>query len=384
MKRIAILGSTGSIGQSALSVIRSFPDKFRVLGLGANSHIDILYQQIKEFRPVSVYIKDKDAICKLIPKLKNKIKLLTGKDGVEEMVRDSAVDEIILAISGSSALYPLLTAIDSSKTVALANKEALAMAGPIIMRKAQKNKAKILPIDSEQSAIWQCLNGQDKSKLKNIYLTASGGPFRLKNKADFKHVSLKKILKHPRWKMGKKITVDSATLMNKGLEVLEAMFLFNVELDKINVLIHPEAIIHSMVEFIDGVILAQLSVTDMRIPIQFALSYPERLYNKLPGVDFFKLKSLNFQKPDFDKFSCLKLAYRAAQQGGTMPCVLNAANEISVDELLKERLDFISIPKVIEGVMRKHKNTANPELGDVLEADAWARAEARKIIHKMQ
>jgi 1-deoxy-D-xylulose-5-phosphate reductoisomerase len=254
------------------------------------------------------------------------------------------------------------------------------MAGPIIMLKAKNKKIKIIPIDSEQSAIWQCLDGQGRNRLKNIYLTASGGPFRLKAAKELKMVSIAEVLRHPRWKMGKKISVDSATLMNKGLELLEAMYLFNIGPDKIKILVHPEAIIHSMVEFIDGVIMAQLSVTDMRIPIQYALSYPERLPGNLAGIDFYKLRKLNFQKPDFNKFPCLALAYRVAKASGTLPCVLNAANEICVDEFLKRRLDFISIATVIRKTIDRHRNIADPGLDDILATDAWARRETYKII----
>ncbi|MBU3959153.1 MAG: 1-deoxy-D-xylulose-5-phosphate reductoisomerase [Candidatus Omnitrophica bacterium] len=383
MKNITILGSTGSIGQNTLQVIKQFPDRFSIVGLSANSNIDILYQQIKEFHPRFVCVRDQKAAVNLKPKISPKTKLFMGEDGLEELVGQKRTDEIVLAISGSGGLPPLLKAIESEKTIILANKEALVMAGSIIMNKSGKKKVKIIPIDSEQSAIWQCLDGQDKERLKNIYLTASGGPFREKNKKDLQNISIAQVLRHPKWKMGKKISVDSATLMNKGLEVLETMFLFDVELDKIKILIHPQAIIHSMVEFIDGVILAQLSVTDMRIPIQYALSYPERLPTALPGIDFFKLKELKFEKPDFKKFPCLALAYRAASEAGTMPAVLNAANEASVDEFLKGRLEFISIPEVIERVLNRHKNIKQPGLGDILEADNWAREEALRVVNRL-
>jgi 1-deoxy-D-xylulose-5-phosphate reductoisomerase len=384
MKNIAILGSTGSIGQNSLSVVRGFPDRFRVVGLSTNSNIDILYQQIKEFHPLSVCIKDINAALRLEPKLKSRgIKLFIGEDGLLEMIQDKRIDLVVLAISGSGALLPLLKAIDNGDDIALANKEAMVAAGPIIMDKAEKQGIKIMPIDSEQSAIWQCLDGQQKNKLKNIYLTASGGPFRKTNGKALKNISLKQVLRHPRWKMGKKNTVDSATLMNKGLEVLETMFLFNVELDKIKILIHPEAIIHSMVEFIDGVILAQLSVADMRIPIQYAISYPQRLPCGFSSVDFFKLERLTFGKPDSKKFPCLELAYQAAKEKGTLPCVLNAANEVSVDEFLKKRINFVSIPKVIEKVINRHTNKKQPTLDDILEADRWAKKEAYKVIDKL-
>ncbi len=383
MKRIAVLGSTGSIGKSTLDVISNFPDKFRAVGLSTNSNTDILYQQIKKFHPEFVCVRDKGAALRLKSKLKSeRVKLLVAESGLEEMVQDKRIDKVVMAISGSGALAPLLKAIDSGKDIALANKEALVMAGRIIMLKAGRKKIKIIPIDSEQSAIWQCLNNEERDKIENIFLTASGGPFRLKSKEDLKKISVGEALRHPRWKMGPKISVDSANLMNKGLEVLEAMHLFGVGPQKIKVLIHPQATIHSMVEFHDGVIMAQLSVTDMRIPIQYALTYPERLANRIRRIDFCALSRLDFQKPDFDKFPCLGLAYRVAKEEGTAPAVLNAANEVSVEEFLKNRLRFVSIPKVIEKVLDKHRNKVTPGLDDILEADSWARQEAHKIIEK--
>jgi 1-deoxy-D-xylulose-5-phosphate reductoisomerase len=384
MKHIAILGSTGSIGQSTLRVVRNFPKKFHVTALSTNSNIAILYQQIKEFHPQVICVKDIKAALTLKSKIKkNKVKLYIGEEGLSQIISDKRIDGIVLAISGSAALSPLLKALDEKRNIALANKEALVMAGSFIMDKVRKQKVHIIPIDSEQSAIWQCLEGENIDKVKNIYLTASGGPLRNINKKALKNISIQKVLRHPRWKMGKKISVDSANLMNKGLEILEAMFLFGIELDKIKVIIHPQAIIHSMVEFIDGIILAQLSVTDMRIPIQYALSYPERLNTRLASIDFLQLKRLNFQRPNLEKFPCLRLAYRAARQQGTMPCVLNAANEISVDNFLKNRLDFVAIPKVIERVMDRHKNIRQPALSDILEVDSWARREAANIINRL-
>jgi 1-deoxy-D-xylulose-5-phosphate reductoisomerase len=383
MKRIAILGSTGSIGVSALDVIRRFPDKFRVAGLSTNSNIGILYEQIKEFHPQFACVRDTAASKKLKARLGSGTKLLVGEEGLQALVEMAEIEEILLAISGSCALPPLLKAIEAGKQIALANKEALVAAGPLIMNEAASKKIKIIPVDSEQSAIWQCLDGQERSRLRKIYLTASGGPFRQTRKKDLKNISIDRVLKHPRWKMGKKISVDSANLMNKGLELLETMFLFNVARDKIEILIHPEALVHSMVEFIDGVVLAQLSATDMRIPIQYALSYPERLPNLFSRIDFHKFKELHFQVPDFKDFPCLRLAYRAAEKLGTMPAALNAANEVSVEEFLKKRLRFISIPKVIEKVLDRHRNKPNPNLSDIQQADMWARSEAHNIIRKL-
>ncbi|MBI5145536.1 MAG: 1-deoxy-D-xylulose-5-phosphate reductoisomerase [Candidatus Omnitrophica bacterium] len=384
MIRIAILGSTGSIGRNTLDVIRRFPDKFQVIGLSANSNIKLLYRQIKEFHPAFVAVNDARLGRKLKSGLKSKTQVFIGEDGLEELIQHKLIDKIVLAISGSAALKPLLKAIETRKVIALANKEALVMAGPIIIKKAEAKKVKIIPVDSEQSAIWQCLDSQDSSKLRNIYLTASGGTLRKFSQKKLKSVLRHEVLRHPCWRMGEKISVDSATLMNKGLEVLEAMFLFNIAAQKIKIVIHPQAIIHSMVEFIDGVILAQLSITDMRIPIQYAIAYPQRLKNAFPSVDFFQLKRFDFEKPDERKFPCLGLAYRAADEIGTMPSVLNAANEASVEAFLKNRLKFMAIPQVIEKVMDRHRKIKHPGLEEILAADYWARNEAAKIIQSLR
>jgi len=382
MKRIALLGSTGPIGINTLRVINSFPRQFRVVGLSANSNIALLYQQIEVFKPEVVAVGNCQAARELGPRLKKSgIKMLTAEAGLEELAGLKTADKVVIAISGSAALAPLLNAIDKGKDVALANKEALVMAGEVIISRLRKKKVCLIPIDSEQSAIWQCLEGQDKAKLKNIYLTASGGPFRKKISRALKDVSVGEVLRHPRWNMGEKISVDSATLMNKGLEILEAIYLFGLPAEKIKVLVHPEAIIHSMVEFVDGVILAQLSATDMRIPIQYALSYPERLSNTmLPSVDFLRLKSLNFEEPDLRRFPALKLAYQVAEDGGTMPAVLNAANEVAVAAFLKKELPFVAITKTVERVLSRHKNFKQPALADILAADEWARQEAHSLI----
>ncbi|MFH1354584.1 MAG: 1-deoxy-D-xylulose-5-phosphate reductoisomerase [Candidatus Omnitrophota bacterium] len=384
MKRIAILGSTGSIGENALAVIRNHPDKFKVIALSTNSRIDILERQIQEFDPLFACVANQQAAEILKLRLRPSFKLFVGEKGLQSLVGQKKVELVLLAISGSAALSPLLKAIEARKKIALANKEALVMAGPIIMAKAREKKVKILPIDSEQSAIWQCLTGKDADRVKNIYLTASGGPFRQTPARDLRSITVSRVIKHPRWKMGRKISVDSATLMNKGLELLETMFLFGIPFNKIKILIHPEAIVHSMVEFVDGVLIAQLSATDMRIPIQYALSYPQRLENKLPSLDFYKLRELSFQKPDFRKFPCLELAYRAAKELGTSPCVLNAANEAVVEEFLEHKLDFISIPKVIKKVLDRHKNKTNPNLTDIRNAYSWGRTEARRVINNLK
>ncbi len=384
MKNIAIFGSTGSIGKNALSVIKRFPDKFKVVALTANSDIKALALQVKEFRPSFVCAGDDFSAVKLKKLCGGKTKIYSGENGLLELAREKKIEQCVFAISGSAALGPLISAIKSGKDIALANKEALVMAGPIIMHMADKAKVRIIPIDSEQSAIWQCLQGHDKDRLKTIYLTASGGPLLKEKRATLNKVSVARVLKHPRWRMGKKITVDSATLMNKGLEFLETMFLFDVGRQMIKVLIHPEALIHSMVEFVDGVILAQLSETDMRVPIQYALSYPDRLNSASSGIDFVKLKSLSFGNPDLSKFPCLGLAYQAAKELGTLPAIMNAANEIAVHAFLKSHLKFTAIPDIVEKVMLRHRNKINPSLEDVRQADLWARQEARSLLENQR
>jgi len=367
-----------------LNIIRAFPDKFSACALSVNDNTAELIHQIKEFLPAQVCVNDPAKAAELQRTVAPGVKVLCGPQGLEHICKSKDVDMAVLAISGSAALGPLLAAIDNKKQIATANKEALVMAGEIIRKRAAKSGARILPIDSEQSAIWQCLEGQEISKLRRIYLTASGGPFLGFTPGRMKKITLKQALSHPRWKMGRKITVDSATLMNKGLEVLEAMALFGVGADKIKVVIHPESIIHSMVEFVDGVVMAQLSITDMRIPIQYALSYPRRLASDLPGLDLIKLGSLNFSEPDTRGFPCLKLALQAARKSGTYPCVLNAANEVAVEEFLKERIDFISIPKVVERVLTRHKGISDPGIEDILASADWARRISLEIAGKLR
>jgi len=379
------LGSTGSIGKNTLEIVRHCPDSFRVDALSTNLNTDVLYQQIKEFKPSFACVNNYAAAGALRKKLKNSgVRIFEGSEGLKEMIFLSRARRAVVAISGSSALGPLLSVIESGKDVALANKEALVMAGPIIMRMARRRKIKIIPIDSEQSAIWQCLRCEDRRMLKKIYLTASGGPFRLTGKHELKGISVDRVIKHPRWKMGPKISVDCASLMNKGLELLETMFLFGIGPDRIEILIHPESIVHSMVEFIDGSILAQLSYTDMRIPIQYALTYPSRMPSPVGQLDLCRVKSLNFSKPDFARFPCLGLAYEAAQRMGTFPVVLNAANEESVEMFLNRRLDFLDIPKVIRRVFNRHRSINNPGLSDVVAVDAWARQEASNVIESIK
>ena len=364
IKKVAILGSTGSIGINTLKVIDEHPDRFKVIGLSAFSNERLFNAQVSRYKP--------------------RYKAL-GPDGAfacEAMACAKDVDIVVLAIRGAAALAPFLAAARAGKIIAPANKEALVIAGHVIMPLAQKYKAVIIPVDSEQSAIFQCLDGQ-RAPLKKVHLTASGGPLRNVAVKHFDRMTVKDILKHPRWSMGPKITVDSATLMNKGFEFIEAQRLFDLQHDQINVLVHPEAIIHSMVEFADGSIIAQLGVTDMRLPIQYALTYPQRLPTGLKVLDLSELGQLNFSKPDFKKFPALGLALQVAKTGGSAPCVLNAANEEAVDAFLQGKIRFTAIYHVVEKVLTRHKIIQQPSLDDVFSIDQWARAQAQAIIARI-
>jgi len=379
MKKISIIGSTGSIGINTLKIVARFPRDFEVIGLTAYRNIDLLRKQARDFCVRTVAVKD-DRIKELKSHTNGSVRIL-GEEGISRVASLSQADIVVIATSGSSALKPLLAAIRAGKIIALANKEALVMAGALIMDLAKKYNAKIIPIDSEQSAIFQCLIGRDKNKIKKIHLTASGGPLISASKDRLARVSVKEVLKHPRWKMGKKITVDSATMMNKGLEVIEAMWLFGLTASDIEVVVHREAIIHSMVEFIDGSVIAQLGATDMRLPIQYALTYPQRKKGLLSSLDFVKLRQLTFAKPDFNKFPCLKLAYDAASKGGSLPAVMNAANEVAVEAFLNNDLKFLQIYPIIKKVMQKHQTIKSPTLNEILHADSWARRQAKELIY---
>lgn len=381
VKRVAILGSTGTIGINALKVIDHFPKRFKVVALTAYNNVTLLEKQIKKYSPRYVAINGENA-RHFKNRAKRSIKIFDAKSEITQIASCKDIDIVVIGIRGSGALLPFLAAVKSGKTIAPANKEALVMAGDMIMREAKRHNATIIPVDSEQSAIFQCLQGGRRSELKKIYLTASGGPLWHVPKSRFDKMSVRQILKHPRWKMGKKITVDSATLMNKGLEIIEAKWLFDVNVDCIEVLIHPEVIIHSMVEFNDGSILAQLGITDMRLPIQYALTFPERLKTHLKQINFLKLKQLTFKKPDFHKFPSLELCFYAGRGGGTLPCVLNAANEEAVEAFLNGRLLFSKIFRTVERVILRHKNIHNPRLNDIWQTDGWAREEARRIMSR--
>ena len=385
MKNIVILGSTGSVGKNTLDVIINYPDRFKVRAISAGSNVTLLSKQIEKVKPDIAVLADKTKFKRLKDRLrKTRTKILCGSDKLIDIVRDKSVDLVVVAISGSKALMPLLSAIDSGKDIALANKESLVMAGEIIMAKAKEKKVEIIPVDSEHSAIFQCLYGESKRALKKIYITGSGGSLDKIPKSRLDKVTPQKVLQHPKWNMGKKITVDSATLMNKGLEVIEAMHLFGVSVDNIEVLIHREAIIHSMVEFVDGSILAQLAVTDMRVPIHYALTYPERLPSKYKSLDFSKIVKLTFKRPDLDKFPSLKLAYEVARYGATYPCVLNAADEELVYAYLDRRINLTDIPKIIKKVLVTHKPVRNPNLSDILKVDKDTRELTQSLIEKRE
>ncbi len=367
MKRLAILGSTGSIGQQTLDVVRSFPDRLQVIGLAGGKNTELLTRQVDEFRPNLVSVSDGQGL----PILRY------DNSSLDELASHPEVDLVVVAISGKAGLSPTMAAIRAGKDIALATKEVLVAAGEIVTAEAKRCHAQILPIDSEPSAIWQCLHGEDKGIAKLI-LTASGGPFHRLSPSELRVVTPQQALEHPTWKMGKKVTIDSATLMNKGFEVIETHWLFDVPFDDIEIVVHPQSIVHSMVEFVDGSVKAQLSLPDMRLPIQYALLYPERPSSKLPRLDFARIGSLSFEAPDLEKFPCLKLALEAGQKGGTYPAVLSAADEVAVELFLEGRIGFLDIAKVVHKALEQHQGISNPSLEEVLAADAWAREVVRR------
>ncbi|MCM8790532.1 MAG: 1-deoxy-D-xylulose-5-phosphate reductoisomerase [Candidatus Omnitrophica bacterium] len=379
-KTVAILGSTGSIGINTLNVIRQSADRFRVVGLSADSNIGLLAKQAHDFRPKAVSVGRKSLVNRLKKAVPPGTLVLDGLGGLTEIACEKDTDIVVLAISGTVCLIPLIEAIKKGKAVALANKEALVSAGPLVKSLAQKHRAAMIPIDSEHSAIFQCINGK-VSDVSKIYLTGSGGPLLDVPLNRFDRLSRKFILRHPRWRMGKKISVDSATMMNKGLEILEAKYLFGVAEKDIEVLIHPEAIVHSMVEFVDGSVLAQMAVADMRLPIQYALNFPLRARAIVERLDFIKIGALTFRKPDEVKFPCLGLARAAASSGGTAPAALCAADEEAVKCYLDGNIKFSRIAEIIEKVLSRHRNVKIDALSvkDILDTDRWAREEARSL-----
>jgi len=371
--RLTILGSTGSIGRSALDVVRHHPERFEVVALAGHANVDLLARQVAEFRPRRVALSDPAAAARLESRVPG-TEVLGGPEGLDE-VASAAVDVTLCAVVGAAGLPPLLRAIDAGNRIALANKESLVMAGPLVLERAQALGVSLLPVDSEHNAIFQCLHGHDPAQVRAIHLTASGGPFYGKPRAALARVTPEEAANHPTWSMGAKISVDSATLMNKGLEVIEAMWLFNVPLSKIQVVIHPQSIVHGLVEFTDGTILAHLGVTDMRLPIQFALTWPERVQSPVERLDLTAIQGLTFDAPDFDAFPCLRIALDAARAGGTAPAILNAANEVAVEAFRNHRIGFLQIAEVIEEALAR----VAPSRGLTLEAVQAADAEARQV-----
>jgi len=377
-KKVVVLGSTGSIGTQTLEIISKFPDYFEVLGLATHSRVDLLLSQVEKFKPrfVGVVSPDKAEEFKKIKP--SGIELLTSNEALAVLASLAEADLIVNALVGAAGLRSTLAALEAGKTVALANKESMVAGGPIVLKALEKGGA-IVPIDSEHSALFQCLTGEKREEVKKIYITGSGGPFRGRNWKELEKVSVKEALAHPRWKMGPKITIDSATLMNKGLEVIEAHFLFQIPYDHIEVVIHPESLVHGLVEFVDGSIKAQIGPTDMRLPIEFALFYPFRAERVVESLNLSNL-TFHFEPPDFSNFPCLKIALEAACLGRSYPVVLNAANEIAVFSFLKEKIRFTQIPVIIEKVIEKHKPVELTSLEVVEEVDGWARKEASQIL----
>lgn len=372
MKRIALLGSTGSIGKNTLRVAKHLGFSVQVTALAAGSNDDLLFQQIQQFRPELVALADEEAARRLQSRLPNQ-RILAGKDGVEELAATCQADLVVSAITGYAGLRPTLAAICSGKDVALANKESLVAGGKLVTEAAKRHNTRLLPVDSEHSAIFQCLQGQSKDRLGRLILTASGGPFRKRRKEDLEAITVEDALKHPTWDMGAKITVDSSTLMNKGLEVIEAHWLFSTPADQIHVVVHPQSIIHSMVEFVDHSIIAQMGRPDMATPIQFALTYPDRLPGDQKHFDFMEYPQLEFFAPDLERFSCLRLAFESIRVGQSMPCFLNAANEILVNRFISNRIRWVDIARKLEALLEQHPPRSVDTLEDVMSVDLEAR-----------
>ena len=382
-KNIAILGSTGSIGRQALDVIRANPDKFEVFALTANNNLDLLIEQACEFQPDVVAIANEKLYLQLKQALADQpIKVFAGMDAIAQLVEMEPIDLVLTAMVGYAGLKPTIQAIRANKTIALANKETLVVAGEIIGELALKHKTAILPVDSEHSAIFQCLAGEGNNPIEKIILTASGGPFRVKTIEELKTVTSAQALKHPNWDMGAKITIDSASMMNKGFEVIEARWLFGLTPDQIEVVVHPQSIIHSMVQFTDGSVKAQLGLPDMKLPIQYAFTYPDRIKTDFPRLDFGRYNELTFEKPDTGRFRNLALAYRAMEKGGNMPCIINAANEIVVAAFLKDKTGFLQMSDIIETVMQKATFIQKPNYEDYVMTDAQVRELTLKEINK--
>src|SRR5438128_7258599 len=378
MKNVVLLGSTGSIGTSAIKVAEDLPDRIRLIGLAAGGNAELLAKQTLKHRPEAISIHDLSKAQALETMLGTSTRVYSGEPGLVKLATLPAADIVLMAIVGTAGLQPALAAIRAGKDIAVASKEILVMAGETVMNEARKRGVRVLAVDSEHSAVFQCLDGKPASSVRNLWLTASGGPFRQTPREDFPGITVERALKHPSWVMGRKITIDSATLFNKGLEMIEARWLFDIDIGRVQVVVHPQSVVHSMVEFIDGSIIAQLSTPDMCLPIQYALTYPERAGNNRVQTNFAKLGSLTFEEPDLRRFPALKLARRAGEVGGTMPAVLNAANEVAVEAFCNCRISFEQISQTVASVMERHRSVAHPSLDEILSADNWARAEAAR------
>lgn len=383
-KRVIILGATGSIGESALKVARDIPERMEIVGLAANSNAQKLAEAANEMRPAAVCLVDQSKVDVLQRALDYKPRLFTGEAGLSQIASLADAEMVLVAVVGTGGLRPALAAIRAGKDLAVASKEILVMAGEIVMREARDKGVNVLPVDSEHNAIFQCLEGKKASDIRRLLLTASGGPFRERPRKDFDSITPEEALKHPTWNMGPKITIDSATLFNKGLEMIEAHWLFGVEMGRVEVVIHPQSIVHSMVEFADGSTLAQLSYSNMCFPIQYAVTWPDRAPNTLPPLDFSKLPKLEFFTPRYDDFPALRLARHAGETGGTLPAVMNAANEVAVAAFLERRMRFPQIWQTVERVMERHRPIAQPDLHVILQADQWAREQALEHVQALK
>jgi 1-deoxy-D-xylulose-5-phosphate reductoisomerase len=378
MKNVVLLGSTGSIGTSTVKVAEDLPDRIRLLGLAAGNNAELLLKQARKHQPEAISINNPEKARDLRKFFGAATQVYSGDAGLIKLATLPSADIVLIAIVGTAGLKPALAAIRAGKDIAVASKEILVMAGEIVMSEARKHGVRVLAVDSEHSAIFQCLDGKPSNSVRKLWLTASGGPFRNTPKEEFPNITVERALKHPSWVMGKKITIDSATLFNKGLEMIEARWLFDIGMERVGVLVHPQSIVHSMVEFVDGALLAQLSTPDMCLPIQYALTYPDRAPSERVQTNFAKLGSLTFEEPDAERFPALKLARRAGEVGGTLPAVLNAANEVAVEAFVNRKINFPQITEIVRRTMDAHKVVLHPNLKQILEADAWARREAAR------
>ena len=380
MKHLSILGSTGSIGTQTLDIVRQFPEEFKIVGLTANQNSDLLLKQIKEFKPKAVAIIDKSKVDDLLNF--SSCQVYVGTDGLNKIATLQESDTVVNALVGSAGIEPTYNAIRSKKNIALANKETLVAAGSIIMEELKKNDVTLMPIDSEHSAIFQCLNGENIEELSKITITCSGGPFRNSTMQQLENATAQYALKHPTWNMGDKITIDSSTLMNKGFEVIEAHWLYGIDYDKIKIVIHPQSIIHSLVEFVDRSVIAQFGLPDMKIPIQYALTYPKRFQSMTKSLELARIKTLDFEEPDFEKFPCLRYAYDAGVKGGTLAAAMNAANEIAVNAFLANKIRFLDIQRLVKRMMDEHKLIINPKLKEIIGVDMKVKEETKRAIEE--